>query len=377
LVLYGEATASDIEAVYEANGDALGISGLSFLALSQIELGNITKAEEIFRRLKNFVLIGTQSVDVLETYEARDYYDSEVQQISLMLHVAASLGESADAIQRYVNTVHRRASSARWSSMYDKTYAVLAMHAVYKKETGEESDFEASVVLNKELLGTRSFEGMSLQPRIMDYHLQDEPLASFERDALFPIRFEKNGPGNLFYATTLTYALPSEIVIAREEGISVHVQIEDMSGNVIDGDELPLGETFKARIHISSSKRRTNLNLTVPVPSGAEIIDAAFATTSTFSEAGGTNSETTTRETVYGDEYSFPGSWYWYYRPNMIIYDNFVVYEWMDFYRGSKEVTFLFRTTTPGIYPTPPAMAELMFEPEVFGRSEGRIYRIE
>lgn len=375
--LYGETAASEIDATLEENGDALGISGLSYLALSYIELGETAKAEEIFRRLKNFVLIGTQSVDVLETYETRYYYDSAVQQISLMLQIAALLGERPDTVQRFVNTVHARSSSARWSSMYDKTFAVLAMHAVYKKETAEESNFEARVVLNNELLGTDSFEGLSLQPRVMDYQLQDDPLASFKRDALFPIRFEKEGPGNLFYATTLTYALPSEIVIARDEGISVHVQIEDLSGNVIDGDNLPLGETFKARIHISSSKRRADLNLTVPVPSGAEIIDAAFTTTSAFSEAGGTGSNTTTRETVYGDEYSFSGAWDWYYRPNMIIYDNFVVYEWMDFHRGSKEVTFLFRTTTPGIYPTPPAMAELMFEPEVFGRSEGRIYRIE
>jgi len=39
-------------------------------------------------------------------------------------------------------------------------------------------------------------------------------------------------------------------------------------------------------------------------------------------------------------------------------------------------VSFLFRTTTPGVYPTPPTRAELMYQPEVFGRTGGTTYRI-
>jgi len=44
--------------------------------------------------------------------------------------------------------------------------------------------------------------------------------------------------------------------------------------------------------------------------------------------------------------------------------------------RGKHEVTFLFRTTTPGVFPTPPTRAELMYQPEVFGRTGGTVYRI-
>jgi uncharacterized protein YfaS (alpha-2-macroglobulin family) len=39
-------------------------------------------------------------------------------------------------------------------------------------------------------------------------------------------------------------------------------------------------------------------------------------------------------------------------------------------------VNFLFRTTTPGVYPTPPVQAQLMYQPEVFGRTAGTVYRI-
>jgi len=45
--------------------------------------------------------------------------------------------------------------------------------------------------------------------------------------------------------------------------------------------------------------------------------------------------------------------------------------------RGMHEVSFLFRATTPGVYPTPPVQGELMYQPEVFGRTAGVTYQIK
>ncbi len=58
------------------------------------------------------------------------------------------------------------------------------------------------------------------------------------------------------------------------------------------------------------------------------------------------------------------------------IYDNEVRFFFDQASRGRHEVSFLFRTTTPGVYPTPPVQAELMYQPEVFGRTAGAVYRI-
>ena len=49
-----------------------------------------------------------------------------------------------------------------------------------------------------------------------------------------------------------------------------------------------------------------------------------------------------------------------------------------DYYRkGKEEVEFLFRVTNPGIYPTPPATMECMYEEEVFGRTGGTLYYLK
>jgi uncharacterized protein YfaS (alpha-2-macroglobulin family) len=57
--------------------------------------------------------------------------------------------------------------------------------------------------------------------------------------------------------------------------------------------------------------------------------------------------------------------------------DNEIQYFWDRFYKGESTVSFLFRTARRGVYPTPPAQAECMYEPEIFGRSQGLLYTIE
>ena len=61
----------------------------------------------------------------------------------------------------------------------------------------------------------------------------------------------------------------------------------------------------------------------------------------------------------------------------MLAYDNEMVYQWEYFYRGERRVSFLFKATTPGIYPTPPTQASLLLEPEVFGRTGGKLFVIQ
>jgi uncharacterized protein YfaS (alpha-2-macroglobulin family) len=62
--------------------------------------------------------------------------------------------------------------------------------------------------------------------------------------------------------------------------------------------------------------------------------------------------------------------------PVQQVYDAEVRFFFERFPRGREEVSFLVRATTAGAFLSPPATAELMYEPEVFGRSTGRVIRI-
>jgi uncharacterized protein YfaS (alpha-2-macroglobulin family) len=62
---------------------------------------------------------------------------------------------------------------------------------------------------------------------------------------------------------------------------------------------------------------------------------------------------------------------------SMVIMDNEIRYFWDYFSKGEATVSFLFRCSRRGVYPTPPVQAECMYEGEIFGRGRGLLYTIE
>ena len=220
-----------------------------------------------------------------------------------------------------------------------------------------------------------------------EFPFDETPLSAFNQNALLPLLIRKEGRGIAYYSATMRYALPSEVVLPRDEGIGVFARIEDLNGVPVEGTTLELGKTYRYRVSVSTSRNRQMVALRVPVPSGVDILDASFVTTGRYGETGGVNQRSWTRETVYGEteEYVAEGTvrfspfgidWN-FYRPVQQIMDNEVRYFFDEFYPGHQEVTFLFRTTTPGVYPTPPASALCMYEEEVFGRTAGALFVIE
>jgi uncharacterized protein YfaS (alpha-2-macroglobulin family) len=189
----------------------------------------------------------------------------------------------------------------------------------------------------------------------------EQPLAALARDTLLPLRVERGGAGRLFYTASLRYGIPAELASARDEGLGVFVETFDADGNPVKNGRLTAGKTYTRKVHLSSSRDRTFVALRAPVPSGAEIIDSTFVTSSTVP--------------IKEDEeetYEYDRS-----PPLRFIMDDEVRYHWDFLSAGRQEITFRFRAVMPGVYPTPGAWAECMYEEEIFGRSSGELVRIE
>ena len=193
--------------------------------------------------------------------------------------------------------------------------------------------------------------------------LNGNVLGKLKRDELFPVDLKLQGAGILYYTLSMNYALPFEIVFPRDEGLSIYSEIQDLDGNKIPKDnELKVGETYKMKVVLSSSKKRQYVVLRIPVPSGAEILDASFVTTASYDNKKKQNNNDSDK------------NWWDYYGPIQKIFDNEVQYMFDYFNNGVQEEEFIFRVTSPGIYPTPPITASCMYEEEVFGRTSGMLY---
>ena len=143
------------------------------------------------------------------------------------------------------------------------------------------------------------------------------------------------------------------------------VETFDADGNAVRNGRLQAGKTYIRRVTVSSSRDLTFVALRSPIPSGAEIVDAVFVTSSTTPPSP-------------NDDYEEDDDGWRYYRPGPVQFmmDDEARFHWDFFSAGKQQVEFRFRAVMLGIYPTPPAAAECMYEEEIFGRSGGELVRI-
>jgi uncharacterized protein YfaS (alpha-2-macroglobulin family) len=276
--LLGDQTARDAQELFRA-GDSLGISGYCFVGLAAVKGGNIELAGRCLDRVKGFLRPGTQGVDLTETYERTSFYGSQTESLALTLMLYNALRPSDEMASRVLFTMLKSQKSGYWFNTADTVRVLESVADLIKREGGSGPNLTASVTMNGASLLEGTLQGLAAKPVVQSLPFKGDKLKDVKRDALQALRFAKKGDGSLYYTATLKYALPSELLYARDEGIGLFTEIYDLDGNKIDGTKLGVGKTYRMKAVVSSPRRRSYLALRLPVPSGAEILDASFVTT--------------------------------------------------------------------------------------------------
>ena len=372
----------------EKEKDNLGLTGFLMAAMS-LDL-NDSRGRETYRmlgeRIANLTKAGTRTLDIIDTYEGRSYFDSQIQDLALLTRFYSQFEDKPNMARLAAATLVSRQNYGRWERLNDTLWAFSALADDILASPGDGIDLSLAVTAGDASLFDTRLTGFSLDTEEWEGSLFEAPLADLPRDTLQSLIIEAQGKGTAYYTARLNYALPMEVIGPRDEGLSLYTVIEDLEGKEVRADELKLGGTYRMRAVLSSSKRRNMVALNIPVPSGAEILNASFDTTGSYTGAGGIDTEGWTREDEYGEETAYDSEGYGYFRGDGFYYHAFpaekrigkngVSYGFSDFYPGRREVSFLFRTYCPGVFPVPPARAECLYEEEVFGRSGGELYVI-
>jgi uncharacterized protein YfaS (alpha-2-macroglobulin family) len=365
--MHGERVGVEISAFLKL-GDKLGISGWSFAGLAAYELGMKDLAVSTRDRVKRFIRPGTRSLDLTDTYERRGNiwgYDSDRYALALMLYQALSPGD--DMTSRLASSLIERQRRGVWTNTASSFWALLAFGRVSDAEQQEGTDFVSRLSLGGAALVEAGFHSYGGTPVSRSWPLSEEPIGALERDALLPLRIEREGSaGRLYYTASLRYGIPAELASPRDEGLGVFAETFDSEGRKVTDGRLVPGKTYTRKLTVSSPRDRTFVALRAPVPSGAEIVDAVFVTSSTTPP-----SETEDDDSRYEYRWDFEEP------PVRFVMDDEIRFHWDFFRAGKKEVEFRFRAVMPGIYPVPPAQAECMYEEEIFGRGSGELIRIQ
>jgi len=361
--MYGARIGGEIS-TFLRRGDELGISGWGFAGLAAMEMGLRDLAVSARDRVRRFIRPGTRTLDLTDTYERGGNiwgYDTDRYAIVAMLYQALSPAD--DMTTRLVNSLIERQRRGIWTNTASSFWAVLAFSKIADAEDKEQSgDLNSRLSLGGNMLLQAAFQTAGGTPVSRTWAFGEAPLDATTRDTLLPLRIEQEGTGRLYYTASLKYGIPTELASARDEGLSVFTETFDSAGNPVTGGVLIPGKTYTRKVTVSSPRDRTHVALRAPIPSGAEIVDATFVTSSTVPPREDDN------ERMDWRNYQPP--------PVRFIMDDEAVFHWDFFPAGKKEVEFRFRAVMSGIYPTPPAQAECMYEEEIFGRGPGELYRI-
>jgi len=347
--------------------DNVDPSVLAFAGMTYRALGQNTQAANTAARLRNLIRLTARGADITDPLNQRrtGFYGNWIEQLALTLQFFAGQfpGDNINTRLLFSLLEAKRSGTGYWQNTAATVRVLTAVDALIREEKLENINVNSSVTLAGAELLKGTFMGLGAKPVTGTFDFTASPLSGLPRDRIQTLKFDRNGTGNIYYTVSLRYAIPSELQYFRDEGLGVFMSIYDIdTGAEIKGTALKSGKTYRARVRISSNRDRTYVALRVPVPSGAEILDAAFVTTASYEDRGGTSGNEETRRSRLSHQ---------------VIMDNEIQYFWDQFNKGEAAVNFLFRTSRRGVYPTPPVQAECMYEPEIFGRSQGLLYTIE
>ncbi|MDR2495354.1 MAG: alpha-2-macroglobulin, partial [Spirochaetaceae bacterium] len=360
-------------AAFLSKPETLSIAALGFGGLAALETGDRQAAERAASQIRRFIRPGARTLDLADARGKRGAfwgYESDRYALSLMLFHA--LYPDDDMTGRLAAALIGRQRRGLWNNTASSFWAVLAFGRVADSERQAAPDLTAKVFLGNAPVLERRFTGYGGAPMGKTLLFSEDPLADAATDSPVPLRIEREGTGTLYYTASLRYGLPAELASPRDEGLGVYAETFDSEGQPVSDGRLVAGKTYVRRVVLSSSRDRTFVALRAPVPSGAEIVDAAFVT-SASAPPPKREREEVREEQGYG-EAEIEDAWFWEESaPLRFIMDDEIRFHWDFFPAGRREVEFRFRAVMPGVYPTPPAQAECMYEEEVFGRASGEL----
>jgi alpha-2-macroglobulin len=318
-------------------------------------------AGEIRRELANRVTETPAAATFTTGYgdEAHLVLASDRRTDGIVLDALIRMDPASDLVPKVVNGLLANQRRGSWRNVQENSFILLAMKAYFDAFEAQTPDFVARVWLGDLYAAEAEHRGRSV-----DTHRTGVPMAELlERDDPRLV-LSKTGAGRLYYRIGLRYA-PSNLSLApRDEGFVVERRYEaiDDPGDVrllSDGRwEVRAGANVRVHLTMVADSQRTNMALIDPTPAGFEILNPDLATAV----------HVPPEEVDPDDPIPFLRWWgRWFDHQNQRDDRAEAFASWLP--AGTYEYSYVARATTPGSFVTPPARAEELYAPEVFGRS--------
>lgn len=264
----------------------------------------------------------------------------------------------SDLIPKVVNGLLAHRTAGHWNNTQENAFVLLALDRYFNTFEAQTPDFVARFWLGDTYAGEHKYAG-----RTTNQDVTTLPMAYLAEQGSKEqnLVISKEGAGRLYYRLGLRYA-PSDLnQKALDMGFVVQRSYEavdkpdDVTRDKNGVWHIKAGARVRVRLNMVATNRRYHVALTDPLPAGLEIINPALAVAENIPQDP-TNSN---------NGWWWWGSWFEHQNLRDERAEAFTTLLWDGVYNYS----YVARATTPGQFVVPPAKAEEMYSPEVFGRS--------
>ena len=274
---------------------------------------------------------------------------------AIVLDALITMAPESDLVAKVVAGLLANRVRGRWNNVQENSFILLALNRYFAAFEATDPDFVARVWLGDLYAAQHQFSGRSTD-RALTLVPMAELLAVGDSDLIV----EKDGEGRLYYRLGLRYAPDDLNLDPLDRGFVVQRSYEavDDPGDVwLDDDDVwhvLAGAQVRVNVTMVNDSRRTNMALVDPMPAGFESLNPALAVTGEIDARRGGATD----------------SWWWWtwYEHQNLRDDRAEAFS--SYLRaGTHEYSYVVRATIPGTFVVPPAKAEEIYAPEVFGRS--------
>jgi len=277
----------------------------------------------------------------------------------IVLDALISMEPNSDLIPKVVAGLIANQVQGRWDNIQENGFILVALQRYFAKYEAQTPAFVARVWLGDTYAAEASFHGRSI-----DTQHTLIPMTDLNGDP--QIVLQKAGTGRLYYRLGLSYA-PSDLTLGPiDEGFVVDREYEavnDPSDVRRDNNgvwHIKPGAMVRVQLTMVADTNHTNMALVDSLPAGLEAVNPALAASpQPPAENHPQSLNSTLLPTWYGST--------WFDHENLR--DDRVEAFSSYLYGGTYDYSYVARATTLGEFVVPPAKAEEIYAPEVFGRS--------
>jgi uncharacterized protein YfaS (alpha-2-macroglobulin family) len=255
----------------------------------------------------------------------------------------------------------------KFATTQEGAWALLALDDYRRVAETATPSFVATVLLGERQLAQARFERGSQAERL------EIPLAELRAHAGDGLVFEKQGSGKLFYEARLRYVRRELPRTPLDAGIFVEKSLHSVSPNGLEqagvgappgvAKEVAAGSLVLVDVTLVTPAPREYVVVDDALPAGLEAVDPRLLTTADWLKTGAAEDVSACADCEGTD--SGGGTLY----DRSEVRDDRVLFFVDALPPGLWHFRYLARATTLGHFVVPPARAEEMYQPEVFGRT--------